>query len=269
MIYVKSTDGVRIAVRDLNPQGKKTAVLVHGWLYSHEIFEYQTDLLLSRDWRVVMPDLRGYGESDVPAFDYTYNQMSKDLYQVVRGLKLCSFTLAGYGMGGSIALRYLRKYRSYGAEKLVLISAPAPCWLQRPDFPKGLTGNYVDQLILLAASDRPRLCEGFTRQVFANPHSDASLQWYQQLALCSSGIGTVRTAMCMRDEDGRADLNRVTVPVRILHGGKDRIVPPELAELQHQSLPDSKLFLMENSGHCVLFDELDRFNRHFLEAMED
>ena len=57
MIYVKSTDGVKIATYDLNPKGNETVFLVHGWPLSHKMYEYQEQLLVNRGYRVVEIDL--------------------------------------------------------------------------------------------------------------------------------------------------------------------------------------------------------------------
>ena len=77
-------------------------------------------------------DLRGFGKSDTPVFGYTYNQMSADIFNVVQKLKLRNFILSGFSMGGAIALRYMNIYKGFGVNKLILLSAAAPCFTQRP-----------------------------------------------------------------------------------------------------------------------------------------
>ena len=76
MYFVKTTDEVNLAVYDLNPKGKRTILLIHGWPLSHLIFEYQLEMLLSENWRVVTMDLRGFGNSDAPAGGYCYDQLA-------------------------------------------------------------------------------------------------------------------------------------------------------------------------------------------------
>ena len=88
MQYIKSNDGIKTAVYDYNPKGKRTVFLIHGWPLSHKIYEYQISLLTNCGFRVVAVDLRGFGKSDTPACGYTYNQMSADIFSVVQILKL-------------------------------------------------------------------------------------------------------------------------------------------------------------------------------------
>lgn len=267
MFFIKTSDGVKIAVYDFNPQGKETVVLVHGWPLSHKIYEYQIELLLDHGYRVVAIDLRGFGNSDTPAFGYSYDQIAKDLYFVVTTLGLRNFTLVGFSMGGAIVLRYMNNYSGFGVKKLILLAAAAPCWTQRPGFPYGHPREYVNQLIYLASTDRPQLCENFSRQLFASQQSEAAINWFRDIALTASGIGTIETAVSLRDEDGRKDLFAVDVPTVIIHGAKDVVVSNQLAEIQHSCIEGSCLYTLENSGHGIMYDELEKFNQYFLNAI--
>lgn len=268
MIAIKSRDGVKIATYDLNPGARKTIVLVHGWPLSHKIYEYQVEPLLCAGYRIVMLDLRGFGASDCPALPYGYDQMAEDLYVVVKALSLRQFVLVGFSMGGAISLRYMRIFRGFGVKKLILLAAAAPCWTQRPGYPYGLTREYVNELIGLAKTDRPQLCENFSKQLFATPKSSSAVQWFQQIALSASGLGTVQTAISLRDEDGRKDLEWVRVPTQILHGAQDVVVSGDLAKLQQTGIAGSKLYTLKNSGHGIMYDELQCFNRCFMKAVE-
>ena len=119
MFYVRSTDGIKIAVYDYNPFGEETVVLIHGWPLSHLMYEYQTELLCRQGYRVVTLDLRGFGNSDAPSFGYSYDQMSQDIYQVIRRLKLKNFTLTGFSMGGAIVHNQQKRASPQGKAHLV------------------------------------------------------------------------------------------------------------------------------------------------------
>lgn len=268
MFCIKSSDGTKIAVYDYNPCGNHTVFLVHGWPLSNKIFEYQIEMLTCCGYRVVAIDLRGFGNSDTPACGYSYDQMSRDIYCVVKGMGLSNFSLVGFSMGGAIVLRYMNKFRGYGVEKLILLSAAAPCWTQRPGFPYGMTKKSVDQLLLLAQTDRPQLAENFSKQLFASPQSEAAIDWFREIALAASGIGTVKTLLSLRNEDGRQDLDCVHVPAYIIHGVKDQIVSNDLAMIQHKNIAGSKFYNLSNSGHGIMYDELESYNKIFLNAIE-
>ena len=269
MNFITSTDGTKIAVYDFNPQGEQTVFLIHGWPLSHQIFEYQINLLTDCGYRVVAVDLRGFGKSDMSVSGYCYDQMAADIFQVVRHLCLKKFILVGFSMGGAIALRYMNCYNGAGVCKLILLSAAAPCFAQHPGFPYGKTPREVNDLISLAETDRPQLCLNFSKQLFAQQHSSAVVDWFKDIALSASGIGTIKSAIALRDEDSRKDLRCVHVPTYIIHGDKDVIVSGELAELQHEGIPGSKLITLPDSGHGIIYDQLEKFNKIFMESITD
>lgn len=264
MIYVQSSDNIRLAVFDYQPNAKKTVLLLHGWPFSHEIFEYQIRPLTERGFRVIAMDFRGFGASDSPAFGYGYDQLASDLYRVVTSLSLSSFVLVGFSMGGAVALRYMRLFGGYGVQKLILLAAAAPCFARRPGCPAGMPREAVQALIARAECDRPGLLREFCgRQLLACPHGQPVKDWLEGIALSASGIGTVRAACALRDEDGRGDLSAVAVPAFLLHGRKDAVVSPKLARILCANIRNARLFWLEHSGHAIFYDELEEFNRIF------
>lgn len=269
MFYVRVKNNVKIAVYDLNCNADKAIVMIHGWPLSAKIFEYQRRVLADCGYRVVTLDLRGFGCSDVPADGYCYDQFADDIYHVVRSMNLPPFILVGFSMGGAIALRYMKCFHCYGVKKLALLAAAAPRYTQAPDFPCGVPVESVNELILQAKTDRAQLSEDFSHKLLASPHSDAIKGWFRDISLEASGIGTVRSACALRDEDGRRDLECVHVPAGIFHGKKDQVVPYELGLLQHKSIPGSRMFTFEESGHGVFYDELEQFNKSFLDFLKD
>ena len=269
MYFVKTTDEVNLAVYDLNPKGKRTILLIHGWPLSHLIFEYQLEMLLSENWRVVTVDLRGFGNSDVPAGGYSYDQLAEDIYRVVCALRLDRFVLAGFSMGGAVALRYMNRFQGYGVRRLILLSAASPCFVRSCECPFGLDREDVNEMIEEAASDRPSFVRNFSHnQLFACCPSDAALDWFEKIALSASGIATVQCGLTLRDEDGREDLECVRVPTAIIHGGRDQVVPVEMARYQQEHIRSASLCILENSGHGIFYDEPDCFNDVFLQALE-
>ena len=103
MQLIRGIDGVKIAVYDPNPCGKREVLMVHGWPLSAKMYEYQERLLLEHGFRVVTMDLPGFGRSDAPACGYSYDCLSDAVYAVVKSLGLCRFVL-GFFHGRSNCL---------------------------------------------------------------------------------------------------------------------------------------------------------------------
>lgn len=270
MIYIKASDGVGLAVYDYNSCSEKTVVMIHGWPLSNKIFEYQLEMLLNAGYRVITLDLRGFGNSDTPACDYSYDKMAEDIYTVVKSLRLNSFVLVGFSMGGAIVLRYMKNYKGYGVLKLILLAAAAPSWTKSPDFPYGLTREYVNNLIEDILSDRAEFARKFSHeQLFASPQSESAKDWFESIALSASMVGTVQCAIALRDEDLREDMSCIKAPTDIIHGNKDVVVSSELAIIQNKSIKGSRLYQLENSGHGIMYDQLKRFNDIFICSVND
>ena len=121
--YVRVEPDVKIYVEDVNPEGKKTILFIHGWPANHKLFEYQFDKLPEMGYRCIGIDLRGFGSSDKPWRGYSYDGLADDIRSIVEVLKLKDFTLAGHSVGGAISIRYMDRHNGYGVSKLILIAA--------------------------------------------------------------------------------------------------------------------------------------------------
>ena len=268
MQYIKTDDNTKIAVFDYNPKCRKTIFLIHGWPLSHEIFEYQINMLTACGYRVTAIDLRGFGQSDSPACGYTYDRMSADIYCVIKQMNLKNIIMAGFSMGGAIALRYMKNYKCCEVSKLILLSASSPCFVKNPDCSYGLSVQTADKIMNLIQTDRPLFCRNFSRQLFYNTHSAEALDWFRKIALSASGTASIQCLSSLKKENGYSDLKSINIPTCIIHGDKDIIVPKELAEIQHNEIKNSVLFTLPKSGHGIFYDEFDKFNSLFLKAIE-
>ncbi|MCL2020389.1 MAG: alpha/beta hydrolase [Oscillospiraceae bacterium] len=269
MTYINS-GGVKIAVFEYNRDcGGDTVMLLHGWPLSHLIFEYQINLLIELGYHVVAVDFRGFGESDAPACGYDYNQMARDIHAVIKSLSLSCVILAGFSMGGAVALRYMRLFKGEKIKKLILLAAAAPRFTKEDGvFPYGIDKSDVDSLIEKASVDRPALCKSFVEEkLFVQPHSHAVRDWFIRIAESASGIGTIKAACALRNEDGSGDINYINLPVFIIRGEKDPVVPVSVTDYQHRIIRGSTLFSLKNSAHGIFFDELENFNNFFIKAI--
>ena len=260
MYYINSNDKTKIAVFDLNPKGKQSIVLIHGWPLSHKMFEYQLPALLSANYRIIMLDLRGFGDSQETADGYTYNQFATDLYYIVSSLGLYNFILLGFSMGGAIATRYMRLYNGYGVSKLCLLDSAVPSYCKTLENPYGQTLESTNQLIDLAFNDRPSLNQYFGSIFFAKTPSVAFKNWFQDLSNTSSGLGEMKSLISLRDENVFDDLKKISVPTGIFHGKEDKICPFGMARIMNQEISNSVLFPLNNAGHGAFYDVKDIFN---------
>ena len=264
MHYVQGSSKNKIAVYELNPKGKKTILFIHGWPLNHKIYEYQVNILPDLGFRTVSIDLRGFGNSDVTASGYEYEELAKDVHKVIQSLGVKNLILVGFSMGAAICIKYMNLFNEYKVSKLALLGAAAPSFIKRPDYPFGISEKEINSIIRQCYHDRPKTVADFGEKLFATNVSDEMRLWFKNINFSSSGIATIETAKSLRNEDLRNDLSNIKVPTGIFHGKKDEICPYPFAEVLHDGIKNSKLYVFENSGHALFIDELEKFNREFI-----
>lgn len=268
--YICVEPNVKVFVEDLNPQGSKTILFIHGWPGNHNLFEYQFDQLPKMGYRCVGMDWRGFGLSDKPWGGYDYNRLSDDVRCVVEALQLQDFTLGGHSTGGGICVRYMARHNGYGVSKLALFAAAAPSLIQRPYFPYGLPRQAVLDIIQGTYNDRPNMLRGFGDMIFFQHVTGAFSDWIFQLGLQASGWATAAIANTWLNEEALFyDLKTINVPTLILHGVHDKVCLFPLALAQRDSIRNSRLVPFEESGHFLFYDQRDKFNEELVKFIEE
>lgn len=260
--WVSAEPDVKIYVNDINPSGKKTILLIHGWPANNKMFEYQYNQLTKMGYRCIGIDTRGFGNSDKPLRGYDYDRLSDDLRCVIEALKLQNITLGGHSTGGAIAVRYMSRHNGYGVSRLGLFAAAAPSLVRRPYFPYGQPKEVVTKIIQDTLSDRPKMLRDFGEMFFFQNITEPFSEWFFQLGLQAASWATAAIANTWLGEEKLFyDLPRINVPTLILQGVHDRVVLFPLAVALNRGIKNSKLVPFECSGHGLFYDERDRFNR--------
>ena len=234
----------------------KPVVLIHGWPLSGQSWEKQTTALLAAGHRVITYDRRGFGLSDKPVFGYDYDTLAADLHQLITQLDLRDVTIAGFSMGGGEVARYLGKYGSERVKKAAFIAAIPPFLLKTADNPAGVDGGIFEGIKKAIAADRP----GFLSAFLANFYnvdvlggkliSDQVVQASWNIASGASPKGTLDCVSAWLT-DFRKDLAAISVPVLVVHGDADRIVPlAASAQRTHEAVKGSRLVVIEGAPHA-------------------
>ncbi len=262
--YIEVEPNVRLHITDVG-EGRPI-VLIHGWPLSDEMYEYQYNDLINKNFRAIGITLRGFGKSDKPYGAYNYDVHALDIEKVLSKLDIKDAVLAGFSMGGSIAIRYLSTYKEAHVSKLILCGAAAPIWTQRNDFPYNLPQSAVDDLIKLNYKDRPKLLSNFAK-IFSATETSLNKgigNWLNGIGLSASSHATAQCLIALRDTDLRGDLAKITIPTLIMHGKKDKICSFDLAEQMKAGISNSHLIAFENSGHSLFLEETNKFNEELI-----
>jgi len=230
------------------------------------MYEYQYNDLINKNFRVIGITLRGFGKSDKPYGAYNYNVHALDIKKILDRLAIKDAVLAGFSMGGAIAIRFAALDNDDQVSKLVLIGAAAPIWTQRKDFPYNLPKSAVDDLIKLNYQDRPKLLSDFAKIFSATETSlnEGIGNWLNGICLSASSHATAQCLIALRDTDLRNDLRKITIPTIIMHGKKDKICSFDLAKQLKIGILDSHIVAFENSGHSLFLEETPKFNAELI-----
>ena len=266
--YIEVESNVHLHVTDVG-EGRPI-VLIPGWPLSDEMYEYQYNDLINKNFRVIGITLRGFGKSDKPFGSYDYDVHALDIKMVLEKLDIKDAVLVGFSMGGAIAIRYLSSYDCAHIAKLVLCGAAAPIWTQRNDFPYNLPKSAVDDLIALNYKDRPKLLSDFAKIFSASEISlnEGIGNWLNGICLSASSHATAECLIALRDTDLRSDLEKITIPTLIMHGKKDKICSFDLAEQMRAGITNSHLVVFEKSGHSLFLEETHKFNSELIKFAE-
>jgi pimeloyl-ACP methyl ester carboxylesterase len=227
------------------------------------MFEYQFTQLAQDGYRCIAPSLRGFGKSSQPWGDYDFDVFADDLRAVLEARCLQDVVLAGFGMGGAVALRYMARHAGYRVSKLALLAAVAPVWTKRIDFPQGgPEQSEVETLLALCWADRARLVADIVSKLFrADTISSPRLaDWLLQLGMQASPHACATSLRVLGQADLRADMASVRVATLILHGSHDKLVPFAIGEALARGIHGSHLVPFEDSGHALFWEERERFN---------
>jgi non-heme chloroperoxidase len=262
--YIEVEPNVRLHITDAG-EGRPI-VLIPGWPLSDEMYEYQYNDLISKNFRVIGITLRGFGKSDKPYSAYNYNVHVLDIRKVLGKLDIKDAVLGGFSMGGAIAIRYASADNGAHVSKLALFGAAAPIWTQRMDFPYNLPKSAVDDLIELNYLDRPKLLSDFSKIISATETSlHAGIRdWLNGIALSASSHATAQCLIALRDTDLRSDMAKIKIPTLIMHGKKDKICSFDLAKQMKAGIADSHIIAFEKSGHSLFLEETPKFNEELI-----
>jgi pimeloyl-ACP methyl ester carboxylesterase len=250
-------------------------VLIHGYPLNGASWEKQIGALLGAGYRVITYDRRGFGKSSQPTTGYNYDTFTEDLHEVLTKLDLSGVTLVGFSMGGGEVARYFRKYGSRGVSKAVFISSVPPFLLKTGDNPEGVDGSVFEGIQKAVSTDRYAFFESFFKN-FYNADLLMGKRVSEQVVQASWNVAVSCSATaalaCVATwyEDFRKDLDCIEVPVLVIHGDADRVVPIGASGRRTSELIEgARLFVVKDGPHGILWTHADEVNRELVNFLEE
>ena len=241
-------------------------VLLHPFPANHELWLPAAQQLASR-YRVILPDLRGHGDSGVGEGPATMAKHAADLNRVLDDAKIGRAAFAGVSIGGYVLFELWRRNRDR-VSSLTLIDSKAS-----PDTPEGRAGRLQSAADVLERGVEPFI-ESMLSKLLGETtrHSRPDLveaARKMMLKMSPEDISLVLKGMAERP-DSAPTLKTVTVPTLILVGDEDTLTPVADAELIKQNISGSQMKTISKAGHYAVWEqpqEAGKVLRQFLDAV--
>jgi 3-oxoadipate enol-lactonase len=253
MAYVQ-IDDVRLAYDDVGSGPE--LLLVHGYPFNRSMWAEQVDAL-SKTFRVITPDLRGFGESDISEGVSTMNRMAQDVVRLMDALEISSAIIGGLSMGGYVVLAFYKQFASR-VRGLVLADTRAQADTEEA---KQVRTQQAEQILasgMAGVTDAmlPKLLT--TETVSKRPEAVKRIR-YMMLKTKPAGAAAALSGMAAR-EDQTVLLPQISVPTLILVGREDPITPLNDSEKMHDKIAGSRLVVIENASHVSNIEQSAIFN---------
>lgn len=249
-------------------------VLLHG-LGGSKVTWLPLVAPLSEQYRVIVPDLPGHGESDKPRVDYSARFYARVVRHLLDAMGIEKAVLVGNSMGGRIAIELgLRSPGRVAASALLSPSAPGLRWR----YLMGFTRVFPTEFGAIPFPLRERWMELLLRRLFAVPdrlsadaYSAAANEFirvYRDPVARMAFFSSLRHVLIESPEPFFSTLRRIKHPVLVLLGSSDRIVPTRVGVRLAEHLPHSRLVVMPNVGHVPQFEATQDTLRELLSFFE-
>ncbi len=222
----------------------KTLVLIHGYPLDHTIWDSVLPLL-ENDFDLVLPDLRGFGESGTTSLPYQLADMAGDILALLDYLEIKKVAMVGHSMGGYMALAFARAF----PDRLLGLGLVASQALADP--PEKKTGRYqeAEHVLVHGVGD---VASGMSIKLTDNP--DLQVLLYDlMLRQHPQGLAGALGAMAER-QDSMQLLSEINIPVVLVHGTADKLIPLERARAIHAVVKSGDLTEIENAGHMPMME---------------
>ncbi|MBE2166109.1 alpha/beta hydrolase [Acinetobacter oleivorans] len=271
MGYVKTKDGVDIFYKDWGPKDAPVIFFHHGWPLSSDDWDAQMLFFLKEGFRVVAHDRRGHGRSTQVWDGHDMDHYADDVAAVVEHLGVQGAVHVGHSTGGGEVAYYVARYPNDPVAKAVLISAVPPLMVKTESNPDGLPKEVFDDLQNQLFKNRSQFYHdvpagpfyGFNRPG-AKVSEPVVLNWWRQ-GMMGGAKAHYDGIVAFSQTDFTEALKKIEVPVLILHGEDDQVVPFEISGKKSAELvKNGTLISYPGFPHGMPTTEAETINKDLL-----
>jgi non-heme chloroperoxidase len=233
-------------------------VFVHGVMMSGRFFEHQVSGMRATN-RVVVPDLRGHGQSEKILSGHTVANYAQDLRLLFDERSVDRPLLVGWSMGAMVVYEYLKAFGSDSVAGVMIVDQP-PSDYAWEGYPFGvLTVEALAEMVEGLQLDQRAVAEEFAGLMQHEPKPEVSAWMVEEIMRVPSAIAsTILVNQTLRDY--RPFLPEIQCPVLVAFGKDPKLTPPEAGLYIAGEIPGARFELFEHSSHVPFLEETERFN---------
>lgn len=240
-------------------------VLLHPFPANHDLWKPAAQAVVSH-YRVILPDLRGHGDSGLGEGAATMEKHAADIAQVLDREEVGRATFIGVSIGGYVLFEFWRKYHAR-VQALMLCNTKA-----QADTPEARTGRLQAALEVVERGTEPFFESMLPKLIGKTTRNtrpdlvDGALRMMQKMS--PDDVAMVQRGMAVR-RDSLETLKTINVPTLIVTGDEDILTGVADAELMRQNMPGSQLRIVGKAGHYSPWEqpeEVGKLLRQFLDA---
>lgn len=239
MSTLKLKDGTEIYYKDWG--SGQPVMFHHGWPLSSDDWDAQMMFFLHHGYRVIAHDRRGHGRSSQTSGGHEMDTYCSDVAQLTEHLDLRNAIHIGHSTGGGEVIRYVNKYGKGRVAKAVLVSAVPPIMLKSDTNPDGVPIEVFNGIREQTMNNRQQFFIDFTIPFYGYNREGADVKegvrrnWWRQ-GMEGSVLAHYECIKAFSETDFTEDLKAVDIPVLVLHGEDDQIVPYQNAGVKSAKL---------------------------------
>lgn len=250
-----SVRGNKWYYEDLNSSNKEVILLIHGHPFDHTMWNYQLEAL--KNFRLILPDLRGYGKSDFDFDKICIEEQALDLAILLDELEIENVHLIGLSMGGQITVEFTRLFKNRVKSVILCDTNPSD---ENPE-------SYQNRLKMadkISAIGMKEYTKNSIHEYLHPKTIEENKEIYQHLY---EMMENTQTKGAVASHRGRAErrnnypfLSKITVPVLVVVGDEDFFTPVSEMKNIADQIPNAEFKIIENAGHMPNMEQSEIFN---------
>lgn len=252
-------------VVEFGEQNQTAIVFIHAFPFCSRMWDKQVEGL-QNTFRIITPDLRGFGYSEPGDGIFTIDSYVSDLISIIDSLQLEKPVVCGLSMGGYIVLRALELYQpKFRAAILADTKAEAdtnPFKVKR-----------FEQIQMIRNGQRDAFTEGFVKAALSEKNYTEKpelVEFLKKMVGWQKDQAIMSGLLTMAARTDTTDLlEKVELPILIIAGKDDRLTPPEYSKIIYGKTKNSDIIIIPEAGHLPNLENPDEFNKSILKFMKE